>query len=65
MDFFMKFLKRKRKCLGENEMTIMMWTWSKENSRFYTKNLDAVKQAKKDGYLVDILKEKSHIFKNV
>ena len=65
MDFFMKCLKRKRKCLGENEMTIMMWTWSKENSRFYTKNLDAVKQAKKDGYLVDILKEKSHIFKNV
>ena len=46
-------------------MKTMMWTWSKENSRFYTKNLDAVKQAKKDGYLVDILKEKSHIFKNV
>ncbi len=46
-------------------MTTMMWTWSKENSRFYTKNLDAVKQAKKDGYLVDILKEKSHIFKKV
>ena len=43
----------------------MIWTWSKGNSRFYTKNLDVVKKAKKDGYPIDLLKEKSHIFKNI
>lgn len=46
-------------------MAIIIWTWSKGNSKFYSKNADVVKQAKKDGYPIDILKKKPHIFKNL
>jgi hypothetical protein len=45
-------------------MPIMICSWLKGNTRVYTKKIDVVKKAMNDGYFVNVLKEKPHIFKN-
>ena len=45
-------------------MPIMICSWFKGNTKVYTKKIDVVKRAMNDGYFVNVLKEKPHIFKN-
>lgn len=40
----------------------MILNWTKGNIRFYTKRLDIVQRAIREGNHVMILKDKSHIF---
>jgi len=43
-------------------MSMMIWTLKRGNIRIYTKKIDVVKKAIKDGYFVSILREKPHIY---
>ncbi|MCJ2513493.1 MAG: hypothetical protein LN408_03505 [Candidatus Thermoplasmatota archaeon] len=43
-------------------MSIKICCWNKGNTRIYTKRLDVVNQAIKDGYFVNVIKEKPYIY---
>jgi len=41
----------------------MVFSWTNGNSIVYTKKLDLVEVAIKNGFIVNVIKDKSHIFK--
>jgi len=43
-------------------MTLKICSWMKGNTRVYTKKMDVVNKAINDGYFVNILKDKPHIY---
>jgi hypothetical protein len=43
-------------------MSINICYWKKGNVSIYTKKLDVINKAIKDGYLVSIIKEKPYIY---
>jgi hypothetical protein len=43
-------------------MDVKICYWDKGVTRIYTKKIDLVDQAKKEGFLVNQVKEKSHIY---
>ena len=45
-------------------MSELIWYWRKGNKTIYTKRVDVAEQAIKEGFLVTILKNRPHIFKN-
>ena len=45
-------------------MSIMVWSINQGDIKIYTKKIDVVKKAIKNGYFVSILKEKPLIYKN-
>jgi len=42
----------------------LILSWTKGNTRTYTKRLDLAEVAIKNGFSVSILKDKSNVFKN-
>ena len=45
-------------------MSELIWCWRKGNKTIYTKRVDVAGQAKKEGYMVKVLKNVPHIFRN-
>ena len=44
-------------------MSIKLCCWDKGSIRIYTKRIDLVNQAVKDGYFINVIKDKQHIYK--
>jgi hypothetical protein len=44
-------------------MSIKLCCWDKGNIRIYTKRLDLVNQAVKNGYFINVMKDKPYIYK--
>ena len=43
-------------------MPIKLCSWNKGNTQIYTKRLDVVNKAIKDGYFVNVIREKPYIY---
>ena len=48
----------------EETMSELIWCWRKGNKTIYTKRLDIAQKAKKEGLLVTVLRNRSHIFRD-
>ena len=44
-------------------MSELIWCWRKGNKTIYTKRVDVAEQAMKEGYIVTVLSNRSHIFR--
>ncbi len=44
-------------------MSIKLCCWDKGSIRIYTKRIDLVNQAVKDGYFINVIKDKPYIYK--